>query len=319
MRSDPVTLEIMRNYYSSIANGMASVVERTSYTTFIKETADFGTALIAPTGEFFVYPRNVGVTIFVGLKLSRALEEAGPLEPGDIIFFNDPYTSDGFASHLPDIQVFKPIFYNGKIVNYAWSFVHCSDVGGLVPGSISPLATDIYQEGLRVPPVKLYKAGALNKDVESLLLSNCRIPYLNQGDINSMVAAVNTGENRVLEMIDKFGIQLVEDSMLDLLDQGEIRARKVIERLPDGDYSFADYLDDDMASDVPIRLAVTLKVRGDEFIVDFTDCDPQVCTSFNVPSNGSRHSYLYQGLINYIFSEDTSIPINGGIARPITE
>lgn len=318
MRTDPVTLEIMRNYYSSIANGMASVIERTSYTTFIKESADFGAALIAPTGEFFIYPRNVGVTIFVGLNLIRAIEECGDLEPGDTIIFNDPYTSNGFASHLPDIQVFKPIFHNGKIVNYAWSFVHCSDIGGLVPASISPLATDIHQEGLRMPPVKLYKRGVINKDVERLIYANCRIPHLNRGDVNAMVAACNTGEKRVLEMLEKFGPEAVEDSMHDLLEQGEIRARRVIQKLPDGEYPFADYLDDDMVSDVPIRLALTLKVSNDEFILDFSECDPQVNAAFNMPSNGTKHSYLYQGLINYIFSEDPHIPINGGIARPIS-
>ncbi|MDY2985140.1 MAG: hydantoinase B/oxoprolinase family protein [Synergistes jonesii] len=318
MRTDPVSLEIMRNYYLSIANGMAAVIERTSYTSFIKETADFGAALIAPTGEFFIYPRNVGVTIFVGLNLLRAVEECGTLEPGDIIIFNDPYTSNGFASHLPDIQVFKPVFYKGKIVNYSWAFVHCSDIGGLAPGSISPLANDIHQEGLRMPPVKLFKRGEPNKEVETLIYANCRIPTLNHGDVNAMVAAVNTGEKRMLEMIEKYGIDAVDASMLDLLDQGELRARQVISKLPDGDYKFADYLDDDMASDVPIRLALTLKVKGDEFIIDFSECDPQVCTAFNVPSCGTKHSYLYQGLINYIFSEDPYIPINGGIARPIS-
>lgn len=318
MRTDPVTLEIMRNYYISIANGMAGVIERTSYTTFIKESADFGAALIAPTGEFFVYPRNVGVTIFVGLNLMRAISECEDLEPGDLVIFNDPYSSNGFSSHLPDIQVFKPVFYDGKVINYSWSFVHCSDVGGLVPASISPLATDIHQEGLRIPPVKLYKQGIINGDIEKLIHANCRIPNLNRGDVNAMVAACNTGERRVLEMIDKFGLKAVENSMHDLLEQGENRARQVIRKLPDGEYSFSDYLDDDMASDIPIRLAVTLKVSGDEFILDFSDCDPQVCTAFNLPTNGSKHSYLYQGLINYIFSEDPFIPINGGIARPIS-
>lgn len=318
MRTDPVTLEIMRNYYSSIANGMASVIERTSYTTFIKESADFGAALIAPTGEFFVYPRNVGVTIFVGLNLMRAIEECGSMEPGDIIIFNDPYTSNGFSSHLPDIQVFKPIFYNEKLVCYSWSFVHCSDIGGLVPASISPLANDIHQEGLRMPPIRLYKRGIVNEDIEKLIYANCRIPHLNRGDINAMIASCNTGEKRVREMVEKFGIEAVENSMFDLLEQGEKRARQVIQELPDGEYFFADYLDDDMVSDVPIRLAVTLKVVGDEFILDFSECDPQVCTAFNLPTNGTKHSYLYQGLINYIFSEDPFIPINGGIARPIS-
>lgn len=130
MRTDPARLEMMRSYFNAIASGMGHVIERTSFTTFVKESADFATALATPDGEFFVYPKTVGVTIFLGLSLKRAIEESGPFEPGDIVITNDPYTTDGLATHLPDIHVFKPIFIDGEIISYAWAFVHCSDVGG---------------------------------------------------------------------------------------------------------------------------------------------------------------------------------------------
>lgn len=317
MRTDPATLEILRSHFNAIAGGMGHVIERTSFTTFVKESADFATALAAPSGEFYVYPKTVGVTIFLGLSLKRAIEEVGELEPGDIVITNDPYTTDGLATHLPDVHVFKPIFVDGELISYAWAFVHISDVGGLVPASISPKATDIHQEGLRVPPVKLYRKGKPNPDVHLLLGANSRVPHLNLGDINAMVAAVNTAETRLAAMVRKFGADTVKNGMQDLLEQAEARARKVIEKIPDGTYTFADYLDDDMVSDTPIRLAVNVTVDGGDITIDFSDCDPQVHTAFNLVTNGSRHSFMLQGLINYIISSDPFIPVNGGIIHPI--
>ncbi|MDD3893419.1 MAG: hydantoinase B/oxoprolinase family protein [Syntrophomonadaceae bacterium] len=317
MRTDPATLEIMHSYFNSIASGMGHVIERTSYTTFVRESADFATALATPSGEFFVYPRTVGVTIFLGLSLEKAVKACGELEPGDIVITNDPYSTDGLATHLTDVHVFKPIFANGKLISYAWSFVHCSDIGGLVPASISPQATDVHQEGLRIPPVKIYKCGVINEDVRTLFMANSRIPQLNYGDLNAMVAAVNTAETRLLNMVEKFGVDAVEMAMDDLLEQGEERSRQVIAQIPDGRYSFADYLDDDMVSDVPIRLAVDVTVSKSDILLDFSNCDPQVSTAFNLVTNGTRHSFLFQGLINYIISSDPFIPVNGGLTHPI--
>ncbi|WP_102348390.1 hydantoinase B/oxoprolinase family protein [Bacillus sp. Marseille-P3661] len=317
MRTDPAQLEIIRSYFNAIASGMGHVIERTSFTTFVKESADFATALATPEGEFYVYPKTVGVTIFLGLSLKRAIEESGPFEPGDIVITNDPYTTDGLATHLPDVHVFKPIFKDGEIISYAWAFVHVSDVGGLVPASISPTATDIHQEGLRIPPVKIYKGGKENKEVIAFLNANSRVPHLNYGDINAMIAAVNTAETRLLDMVQKFGTDTVKNGMTDLLEQAEMRAGNIIRDIPDGTYSFADYLDDDMISDVPIRLAVNVTIKDRKITLDFSDCDPQVETAFNLVTNGSRHSFLYQGLINYIISTDPFIPVNGGLTRPI--
>jgi N-methylhydantoinase B len=308
----------MRSYFNAIASGMGHIIERTSMTTFVKESADFATALAAPSGQFFVYPQSVGVTIFMGLSLQQAIANCEPLEPGDIVITNDPYSTDGLATHLPDVHVFKPIFVDGELISYAWAFVHCSDVGGLVPASISPLATDIHQEGLRIPPVKLHRKGKANRDVLSFLDGNSRVPGLNMGDINAMVAAVNTAEARVHTMVGKFGLEAVRHSMYDLLEQGEQRSRQVIAAIPDGSYTFADYLDDDMVSDIPIRLALTLTVKGTDMVLDFTKCDSQVNTAFNLVTNGKPHSFMLQGLINYIISSDPYIPVNGGIIAPIS-
>lgn len=319
MRSNPAQLEIMRSYFNAIATGMGHVIERTSFTTFVKESADFATALASPDGEFYMYPKSVGVTIFLGLSLRKAIESVGEqMEEGDIIITNDPYTTDGLATHLPDVHVFKPIFHEGKLVSYAWAFVHVSDVGGLVPSSISPTATDVHQEGLRIPPVKLYRKGKQNKDVLAFLRLNSRVADLNEGDINAMVASVNTAENRLHRMIGKFGIEAVENGVADLLEQAESRSREVLRQIPDGEYAFADYLDDDMVSEVPIRLAVTLRVNDGEITLDFSDSDPQTQTAFNLVTNGQKHSFLYQGLINFIITSDPHIPNNGGITRPFS-
>ncbi|WP_353853834.1 hydantoinase B/oxoprolinase family protein [Bacillus sp. Bos-x628] len=317
MKTDPAKLEMMRSYFNAIASGMGHVIERTSFTTFVKESADFATALATPSGDFFVYPKTVGVTIFLGLNIKKAVEESGPLQDGDMIITNDPYTTDGLATHLPDVHIIKPIFVEDEIISYAWSFVHVSDVGGLVPSSISPTATDIHQEGLRIPPVKIYEAGKENQVVRSFLRANSRASHLNDGDINAMIAAVHTADIRLKEMIEKFGKDEVKQGMFDLLKQAEDRAGRVIEAIPDGTSEFADYLDDDMISDVPIRLKVTLTVRGKQLTLDFSECDPQVKTAFNLVTNGQKHSFLYQGLINYIISKDPFIPINGGITYPI--
>lgn len=317
MHNDPATLEIIRSNFNSIAESMGHVIERTSYTTFVKESADYATALATPEGDFFVYPRTAGVTIFLSLHLKKAIEACEPLEPGDIIITNDPYSTDGVATHLPDVHIIKPIFIDNELLCYAWSFVHCSDVGGLVPSSISPTATDIHQEGLRIPPVKLYEKGKINPTVRNILDVNSRVPNLNLGDFNAMVAAVNTGEIRMTRIVEKFGMQTIQAGMYDLLHQGRERAKKVIEKIPDGTYSFADYLDDDMLTNIPLRLAVDLTVSEGSMTIDFSKCDPQVKSAFNLVTNETKHSFMLQGIINYIISSDPFIPVNTGIVHPI--
>ena len=316
MRTDKVTLEILKSFFVAVAEGMGHTLERTSHTTFIKETADFVTAVATPQGEFFSYPRTIGVTSFLGLNIRTALEAAGQLEPGDVVITNDPFSTDGLATHLPDVHLFKPVFVEGEQLCVAWCFIHCSDVGGLVPASISPDAYDIYQEGFRIPPRLLYRRGVLDQEFLDLFLANSRSPSQNAGDLRAMVAALNTGENRMLELARKFGVDVVRDGAADVLDWTEQRARALIAALPDGEYSFADYLDDD-GTGVPIRLAVKLTIHGDELELDYTGTDPQVEAAFNLPAFGERHPFLAQGIINYLLSEDPHMPLTGGLMRPV--
>lgn len=313
-------LEIVRNYFSAICSTMAHVIERTSYSSYVTESADFATALATPEGDFFSYPQAAGVSNFLGLTLTQAICACGgneSMKDGDIIMTNDPYSTDGLSTHLPDVHIFKPIFYDSKLVCYAWCFVHTGDIGGSVPSSLTPMATDIQMEGLRIPPVRLYRAGVLNDDIRKIYLSSSRMPNLMMGDLNGMISAVNTAEKKMHEAIEKFGINTVVQSCISLLELSELRTRKIFQEIPDGEYTFADYLDDDVETTVPLRVAVTVRVEGSDITLDFSKCDPQTKTAFNLITNGSRHAYLYQGLLSHIISEDPYIPMNGGMTFPI--
>jgi N-methylhydantoinase B len=314
-RTDKVTLEILKSYFVAIAESMGYTLERTSHTTFIKESADFVTAVATPEGEFFAYPRTIGVSSFLGLDMSPAIQAFTDYAPGDVIITNDPYSTEGLATHLPDIHLFQPVFVDETLLCFAWCFLHCSDVGGLAPASISPRAFDIHQEGFRIPPRKLCRAGEVDHDFLELFLANCRIPEQNWGDLKAMLASLKTGERRMHLLAGKFGLAEVRQAMDDMLDWTERGVRDLVRTIPDGDYAFADYLDDDLDG-APIRLAVTLRVRDDSIEVDYTGTDPQVNGALNLPAFGERHPFLLQGLINFMLSENPHLPLTGGIVRP---
>lgn len=317
LRTDNVTLEILKSHFVAIAEGMAHALERTSHSTFVKESADFVTALASPHGEFFAYPRSIGVSSFLGFNLRQTLDAVGDCEPGDVVISNDPYGTQGLATHLPDIHLLKPLFEGGELIAVAWCFIHCSDVGGLAPASISPRAEEIHQEGLRIPPRMLFRRGQLDEEFLALFLANSRSPEENWGDLKAMIASVNTAERRMRTLIGKFGEAVVRGGIEDMLDWSEGQVRAQVRAIPDGRYAFADYLDDDTAG-TPVRLAVTLVVRDDEIVLDYSGTDPQVQAAYNLPGFGDRHPFLLQGLINFVLSEEPSIPLTGGIVRPFT-
>jgi N-methylhydantoinase B len=315
MKTDLVNLEILKSYFVAIAEGMGYTLERTSHTTFIKESADFVTAVATPDGEFFAYPRTIGVSSFLGIDLTPAIRAFDHFSPGDVVITNDPYSTSGLATHLPDIHLLKPVFVDGEILCFAWCFIHCSDVGGLVPASISPRAFDIQQEGFRIPPRKLVRAGELDQEFLDLFLANCRIPEQNWGDLKAMMASLNTAETRMQALAAKFGTDGVRDAMADMLQWSERQVRAIVCEIPDGDYTFADYLDDDLQG-APIRMEVTLRVRDETIELDYTGTDPQVNGALNLPAFGVRHPFVMQGLVNFLLSENPHIPLTAGILRP---
>jgi N-methylhydantoinase B len=317
MRLDALTVEILRNYLQGAVEEMAYVVERTAYTTFVKETADFTCGLLNPSGEFFAYPVELGVASFGGISYAETLEAVGPLEPGDVVITNDPYGSAAAATHLPDIHLVKPIFWDNRLVAYGAGFLHSSDVGGMVPASITPRASEIFQEGLRLPPKKLFKRGEVNRDLLDVILANCRIPEQNWGDLQALVAGLTTGERRMHELIRRFGPDTVDKAMDDLIDYATRKVEALIRRMPAGRYEFADYIEDDVVSKIPIRLKVALTIADGEIHLDFTGSDIQVSSALNVPTAGKVHPFMSVALVNYFATRDRTIPLNAGVLRRV--
>ncbi|MFJ1645060.1 hydantoinase B/oxoprolinase family protein [Streptomyces sp. NPDC088258] len=318
MKLDPVTLEIIGNKLGALTEEMCLTLQRTSRSLYVKETADFCCALAGPDGRFTAYPRGIGVSGFVGLDVRTAVERVGPLEPGDVIITNDPYTSGGLATHLPDIQLIEPYFHEGAIAGYGWAFIHCSDIGGRVPSSLAPTNHEIYQEGLRIPPVKLVRAGEPSRDIAALLAANSRTPEANDGDLRAMLAALRTGRERLARVIERHGAAEVAAAHTDLVEYTARKARAALAGLRDGTYRFTDYLDDDAVSPVPVRISVAATLDRGALHLDFTGTDPQVAAAFNIASHGRAHAWITTRVLALICTLDPAIPLNGGLIRPVT-
>ncbi len=318
MIQDKVLLEILRNRFQAIGDEMASVAFRTAHTVFVKETQDFATALVTPKGEIFAAPRRYGVLIMLATPMDGAIRAIGDdVQEGDVFMSNDPIATEGMCTHLTDVYFWKPIFYQGSLICYAWSFIHSSDVGGKVPGSISPSNYEIYQEGIRVPPRKLLYQGKLDEPFLRVFLNNCRIPEQNWGDIKACIASLNTAERRVHTLLDQYGPELVTEGMDSVLDWAETQARREIRRVPDGVYTFVDYMEGDQLDIGMVRIRVDLHVRGDEFLLDYTGTDPQVRASLNMYSySKTGHWNIIIGLIHWLCTVQPGITYNAGMVRP---
>jgi len=318
LRTDPVLVEILRNRFKAIAEEMAAVTLRTAYTVFVKETHDFGACLVSPGGEVFAAPTDTAVSIMAGLPAWEVVNALEGYEEGDVGIANDPDLTRGLSTHLPDIWLWKPIFAEGRVIALALSFVHSSDVGGKVPGSISPTSQEIFQEGLRIPPMKLYRAGVASQEFLDLVLLNSRIPEQNRGDIRAQLASLNVAERRLKELVARYGAATVEAGIEDVMDQAEQRARALIEEIPDGDYEFVDYLEGDDAGVGLIRIKLTLRVRGSDLVMDFAGTDYQVQAALNLPSWNQRgHRQICFAFLNYFRSLAPDVPYNSGLVRPI--
>jgi N-methylhydantoinase B len=318
MPIDRVTLQILANHCGAATESMAQTLFRTAHSTFVKETEDFTTGLATPDGKTFAAPYDLGATWFVGLDYGRALRLIDAYEDGDICMTNDPYS--GFVcTHSPDIHLWKPIFHDRELVCFAVGHIHNTDVGGAVPASLSRANVEVHQEGIRVPPVKLYKRGVLNREVLDIMLLNVRMREQNWGDLKAEIAAMHTGERKVHEMIRRFGIDVFRQGMGDLLDYAEQQARALIRKIPDGEYFFADYMDEDSVGGYPCRIAVNLIVKQDELMLDFSESDPQLTSSLNMPTGGDpRHVLLMIPVIYVLHTMDPSILLNCGTTRPVS-
>lgn len=318
MAPDPVQTEIFFHKVTAITEEMAITLQRSARTTYVKEAGDYGCALATPQGRFFAYPKVLGVSGFLDSNVAPALAHVPDLEPGDVVITNHPYASEGLASHMPDLHLIRPIFAAGRIVAHAWDFIHSADIGGGVPSSISPRFSDLFQEGFQIPPVKLVKAGRMNEDFLTLYRANCRVPDVNMGDIKAMLAALAVGERRVLELVAQMGIEDFLAAQQDLVAYAAEKALAVQRLIPDGTWEFADLLDDDYVSKVPVRVRCRLTAKDGRVHLDFSGSDPQVAAAYNIPTGGKRHPWLTLKLMHFVFSHDRTIPINHGMFEHVT-
>jgi N-methylhydantoinase B len=319
MRTNPVMLQVLRNHMRAAAESMATTLYRTAHSTFVKETEDFTIQILDANGKTCAAPIDLGATWYPGLDYEGALGLVpGGYQPGDIAVTNDPY-SGYLATHAPDLVMWKPVFHEDRIIAFTGGHIHNVDVGGAVPASLSRTLTDVHQEGIRIQPAKLYRSGELDEGLVRVMLANVRVPDQNWGDLKALVAAVNTGERRIRDLVRRFGVQIITDGMADLLDYAEAQARDVLASVPDGEYRFTEYCDEDGANGNPLRLCLTLTIRGDGAELDFAGSDPQTLSSLNVPTGGHpRHSLLLVGAYYVLSALRPGILLNFGTCRAFT-
>jgi len=311
--TDPVTREIIKNYLYSAADTMALTVVRTACSAVVKDGMDFSTAIFNESAEQVA--QGLTLPFHVG-AMKPALDAVidtfeADIRPGDIYANNDPYEG---ASHLPDIFLFKPAFQEKTLVGWTCVIAHQTDIGGRVAGGNACDNTEIYQEGLRIPPIKLYEEGVLNSAVWRILGKNVRVPFKVQGDVLAQTSALRQGERDLLRLVEEYGLQELRRYMTEIIDHTERLTRAEIERLPDGEWEFTDYIDDDGITPDPIAIQVKVVIEGDEILVDFTGTSPQAKGSIN-PNLAYTKSTVY-AVIKCL--TDPDINANSGFFRPIT-
>lgn len=312
---DMFTLGVLRSLMESIPSEMAEVLKRTSYHPIFNEVLDFSTALLDDEGQLVA--SSMGVTVHLGaLELcARAIINhfgKDGLKQGDVLVHNNPFPG---GTHLPDVDILIPVYHNKKLVAFSVARGHHGDIGGMHPGSFAGDTTSIFQEGVRIPPIKLYEAGKLNEGVRDLFLANVRVPTFSWGDLQAQVAGCRLGEKRMQEMFEKYGADAMREAMEWAMDYSEQLMRAEIDKIPDGTYTFEDYLDNDgIDKDRPVKIHVKVTVKGSDITLDFSGSDPQV----RGPANcvlGVVHSATYCSLFNLT---DPAIPKNHGCYRPVT-
>jgi len=312
-RFDPITFEVIKNALSSIADEMALVIMRSAYSPVVRDSMDYSTALCDRHGQVIAQGLTLAVQLGAFPDGMRHIldEEAATAKPGDIFIFNDPYGSGG--QHLPDIYVIKPIFLDGRIEGYACTMAHHSDVGGIAPGSVAIHATDIHQEGLTLPLLKLYEEGKPNRTLFKIIEKNTRQPIQVMGDLRAQLSACSIGERGFLDLLRRYGAETIHPYLDELQDQAERMMRAFIRDIPDGEYSFTDWIDGVGTEPTPLRIQVKVIVAGDEITIDLEGTSKQVAAAINCPI-AMVHSSAYCA-IRCITSPD--IPNCEGYIRPV--
>ncbi len=310
---DPIRLELLKNAFSAIADEMAVTVVRTARSSVIKEAMDFSTGLIDAHGNLIA--QGLCLPVHMGSfppTIEAVLARFGnELQEGDVYATNDPYVGGG--THLPDIYIFKPIFFYRQLLGFSAAIGHQTDIGGRVAGGNACDNTEIYQEGLRLPPLRLVERGVLNQPLMDILRLNVRLPDKVAGDVMATVAACTRGEAAMHALARRYGADVLRAEMAHLLDYTETMTRAELLALADGTWHFEDFLDDDGFSDDPIRISVTLTKSGEELAIDFRGSSPQVKGSINLPIAMTR-SCVYACVRSIM---DPNLPTNSGFMRPL--
>jgi N-methylhydantoinase B len=313
-KADPITMQVIRYAMEQVADEMGRTLVRTGRSTVIKEIEDITCAVFDRHGNTVAQAHHAPM-LLTGFELGmRALVRKyrpEDLDEGDIIMFNDPYAG---GQHVMDLVTFAPAHYEGELVGFVGSIAHHSDLGGAAPGGTAGGLTEIYLEGLRFPMVKLYKKGKEDPELFGILENNIRVPDKTLGDIRAQASADFVGEQRVRDIYDKYGAEVVQKCEEMLLDYSESRIRAGLRKIPDGTYTGVDYVDDDGQTDQPIELQVNIHKKDDEAVVDFEGTAKQVKGNINCPI-ATVHAAVYYALIAVI---DPHVPPNSGCYRPFT-
>ena len=313
-RVDPITLEVASNALVGVAEQMAVTILRTSYSTVIREMLDYSTAVFDLEGRIIAQSCRIPIHLnSMSRSLRTTLDEVFPIEqwhPGDIIVSNDPYKG---GQHLPDVQTFLPVFSGDTIVAICGTLGHHLDIGGMRPGSYAGDAVEIYQEGLRIPAIKLFEKGELNERLFAVIAANIRQPETTIGDLRAQAAALEIGRDGVLELVERYGVETLKDCMDEATAASEARLREKLRELPRGTTTASYYVDDDGVTDRPIKIVTTVTIDGGSIHVDFTGTQAQSRSPINATIS-SCESATYYSILSIL---DPTIPANDGVYRPI--
>lgn len=312
---DPITLAVLKGRLEQVADEMDATLFRSAFNPIIAEAHDASHGLYhAVTGETLVQGKS-GLPIFVGamaFAVKAVIDKAardGDLADGDVYIFNDPY--DG-GTHLSDFKLVRPFFRNGKVFCYLASVGHWHDVGGNVPGNYNPVATECFQEGMVIPPVKLYTAGKLRQDMVDILRANTRLPDSLYGDMNGQVNALDLGARRLHALLDEYTDAAVEEALGELKRRAALQFRSLIRDLPDGRYAAEDFLDNDGIRDVALRIGLEVVIEGESLTLDFSRTSEACAGPVNIArSTAIAACYV---AIKHIFPD---VPANSGVLEPV--
>ncbi len=309
MSLTPFELEIYQNTLSSIAEEMGMVLIRAGFSPNIKERRDLSCAIFQSNGDMIAQAAHIPIHLASMSFAVRAVLDMPEINEGDILILNDPFRG---GTHLPDITCIMPVFYNKKLEFFVASRAHHADIGGLTPGSM-PLSTSIDQEGVLIPPSKLYRKGVLNKNLFNEILKSTRDPEEREGDFNAQVGAIELGERRLRETIKKYSLKKLKQAGNELLDYSQKIMKEVIKQIPDGNYEFEDYLDNDGVGTKKIPIKVKVTIKGRSARVDLSGSSRQVKGNLNAPYSVTTAAviYVFQCLA------PSSMPLNSGPLRVV--